>query len=100
MPTLILSDLHLGPGRDKTGQWSPTEDFFADDAFAAFLDHYVRANPRVRPHNPRVRPRGDTETPAPSPSPLVFAGDTFSLAETDNPHSNLDIETEAAHRLH
>lgn len=38
---LILSDLHLGEGRDpKTGFVSRQEDFFFDDEFCAFLDHH------------------------------------------------------------
>ena len=35
----LISDLHLGPGRDAaTGQWNALEDFQADDAFCAFID--------------------------------------------------------------
>ena len=30
MTTLIVSDLHLGPGRSRTGLYSPLESFFAD----------------------------------------------------------------------
>ncbi|HNP74590.1 MAG TPA: metallophosphoesterase [Kouleothrix sp.] len=34
----LISDLHLGPGRDlNTGVWDPLEDFQADDALGAFL---------------------------------------------------------------
>ncbi len=40
---VILSDLHLGPGRDPgTGRWSRLEDFFYDRELAAFLDHVRR----------------------------------------------------------
>jgi UDP-2,3-diacylglucosamine pyrophosphatase LpxH len=36
----LISDLHLGPGRDAaTGQWNVLDDFQADEAFCAFLDH-------------------------------------------------------------
>lgn len=36
----LVSDLHLGPGRDPaTGAWHPLEDFQVDDGFCAFLDH-------------------------------------------------------------
>jgi UDP-2,3-diacylglucosamine pyrophosphatase LpxH len=35
----LISDLHLGPGRDAaSGAWDPLEDFKVDDAFDAFLD--------------------------------------------------------------
>ncbi len=35
----LISDLHLGPGRDPgTGEWNPLEDFKADAELAAFLD--------------------------------------------------------------
>jgi hypothetical protein len=67
MPTLILSDTHLGPGRDpRTGLYSPEEDFFADDAFAALLDHYTPTPPHSH-----------------TPTTLVLAGDTFNLWEID-----------------
>jgi len=104
MTTIIVSDLHLGPGRDaRTGQWSPLEDFFADHAFAAFLDHYVRAIPRDRPTPPASR----SPLPAPRPTPpaphtLILAGDTFNLAEVPGlTGTNLDRpDLEAAHHLH
>jgi UDP-2,3-diacylglucosamine pyrophosphatase LpxH len=36
----LVSDMHLGPGRDTaTGQWNALEDFQVDDAFGAFLEH-------------------------------------------------------------
>ena len=35
--TVIISDLHLGPGRDPAGAWQPTEDFRWADAFGSFL---------------------------------------------------------------
>jgi UDP-2,3-diacylglucosamine pyrophosphatase LpxH len=38
---LVVSDLHLCAGRDPTtGRYDPRENFFADDAFAAFLRYY------------------------------------------------------------
>src|SRR4051812_30624861 len=38
---LVASDLHLGSGLDPvTGTWAATENFLADDAFAAWLHHY------------------------------------------------------------
>ncbi|MCP4541887.1 MAG: hypothetical protein GY832_32560 [Chloroflexi bacterium] len=77
MPTLILSDLHLGPGRDpRTGTYSAEEDFFADDAFAALLDHYHKqSDGDPEPYPPsQGGPRGVT---------LVLAGDTLNLWEMD-----------------
>jgi UDP-2,3-diacylglucosamine pyrophosphatase LpxH len=43
-PTVyLISDLHLGPGRDAaTGAWDPLEDFQVDDAFEAFVDQVTR----------------------------------------------------------
>jgi len=41
--TLVVSDLHMGSGRDpERGTWSPTEDFFRDAEWAQFLGHYGR----------------------------------------------------------
>ena len=38
---LIVSDLHLSEGRHPaSGKYSPTEDFFFDEEFARFLEHY------------------------------------------------------------
>ena len=80
MPTLILSDLHLGPGQDShTGLYSPEEDFFADDAFAALLEHYYVCGVRgcyasdIAPGPARSLPYSVTT--------LVLAGDTFNLWE-------------------
>jgi UDP-2,3-diacylglucosamine pyrophosphatase LpxH len=40
-PILVISDLHMTGGLDpRRGTWSPTEDFFWDDDFAAFLVRY------------------------------------------------------------
>jgi UDP-2,3-diacylglucosamine pyrophosphatase LpxH len=38
---LVASDLHLSAGRDPaTGRFDRIENFFADEAFARFLEHY------------------------------------------------------------
>ncbi len=40
---LVVSDLHMTSGKDaRTGTWSPTEDFFWDEAFRDFLGHYTK----------------------------------------------------------
>lgn len=44
-PAYIISDLHLSQGYDATtGTWHVLEDFKADNAFCAFLDHISAAN--------------------------------------------------------
>ena len=35
---VVISDLHMGPGRDASGNWHPYEDFRWRDEFVAFLD--------------------------------------------------------------
>jgi UDP-2,3-diacylglucosamine pyrophosphatase LpxH len=35
----VVSDLHIAGGRNKAGVFSGTENFFADESFARFLDH-------------------------------------------------------------
>ena len=35
---VVISDLHMGPGRDASGNWHPYEDFRWRDEFMAFLD--------------------------------------------------------------
>ena len=35
---VVISDLHMGAGRDASGNWHPYEDFRWRDEFAAFLD--------------------------------------------------------------
>ena len=35
----IVSDLHLAAGTEEDGKFSGTENFFADEAFARFLEH-------------------------------------------------------------
>jgi UDP-2,3-diacylglucosamine pyrophosphatase LpxH len=59
----LISDLHLGPGRDTaTGAWDPLEDFQVDDAFAGFLD--------------RV-----TADAGPTPVELIIAGDFIDFPQ-------------------
>jgi UDP-2,3-diacylglucosamine pyrophosphatase LpxH len=41
----LISDLHLGPGRDAaTGEWNVLEDFEFDEALSAFLEHISAAH--------------------------------------------------------
>jgi UDP-2,3-diacylglucosamine pyrophosphatase LpxH len=41
----LISDLHLGPGRDAaTGEWNVLEDFQFDNALSAFLSHLSGAH--------------------------------------------------------
>lgn len=35
---VVISDLHMGPGRDPSGNWHPYEDFRWRDEFIAFLN--------------------------------------------------------------
>jgi len=35
---VVIGDLHMGPGRDDSGNWHPYEDFRWRDEFMAFLD--------------------------------------------------------------
>jgi hypothetical protein len=84
--TVIISDLHLGYGRDPaTGQWQPTEDFRWADAFGAFLRAIDQAG------------KGSTD--------LVLNGDTFELrqpigSECRHPDPRLGCtEAEALTRL-
>ena len=35
---VVIGDLHMGPGRDASGNWHPYEDFRWRDEFIAFLD--------------------------------------------------------------
>ena len=55
---VVISDLHMGPGRDASGAWHPYEDFRWRDEFIAFLN----ALP------------GDTD--------LVINGDLFELLQS------------------
>jgi hypothetical protein len=84
--TVIISDLHLGAGRDPaTGQWQPTEDFRWADAFGSFLRAVDQAG------------KGSTD--------LVLNGDTFELwqplgSECRHPDVRLGCtEAEALTRL-
>lgn len=57
---LVVSDLHLGAGRDpRTGRYQQAEKFFADGAFQRFLEY----------HDPRRT----------GPAHLVLNGDTFDF---------------------
>jgi UDP-2,3-diacylglucosamine pyrophosphatase LpxH len=38
---IVVSDLHIASGRNRNGVFRGTENFFADDAFARFLDHML-----------------------------------------------------------
>ena len=44
---VVISDLHMGIGRDASGEWNPTEDFRWAAEFAQFLeaDRSKRAEP-------------------------------------------------------
>lgn len=69
---LVVSDLHLGPGRDPaTGRFARTENFFADDAFARFLDFHA------------PQPRGAAL--------LILNGDTFDFLRIAG-HPETDAE--------
>ncbi len=35
----VVSDLHIGTGKDKAGVYPGTENFFADDSFSRFLEY-------------------------------------------------------------
>lgn len=68
----IVSDFHLGRGRDPvTGRFSRTENFLADEAFARFLD-YV----------------------GPAPSKLLLInGDTFDFVRLcEHPHEDAELD--------
>jgi hypothetical protein len=57
----VISDLHIGTGRDESGAWHPTEDFRWDDEFALFLEHLTALGENA--------------------NDLVLNGDTFELSE-------------------
>ena len=67
---VILSDLHLGPGRNpETGRWSRLEDFFYDRELTAFLEH-----------------ARTTAEESGRPLRLILNGDVFDfLAVTEHP---------------
>ncbi len=59
--TLIVSDLHLGTGRDpQSGKFSPLDDFYADSAFSRLLTYYYPDSPGAH---------------------LVLNGDSFDLSQ-------------------
>jgi UDP-2,3-diacylglucosamine pyrophosphatase LpxH len=70
---LVVSDLHLGPGRDpRTHRYDPTDNFTADAAFAEFLGA----------HKPQ----------AGSPALLVLNGDIFDFVRiSDHPETDDDL---------
>jgi hypothetical protein len=59
---VVVSDLHMGEGRDSHGRWSPLEDFRWAEEFTAFLDA-VSADGK-----------GATD--------LILNGDTFDLVQS------------------
>ena len=58
---VVIGDLHMGPGRDASGNWHPYEDFRWRDEFIAFLDAVDRQE-------------GDID--------LVINGDLFELLQS------------------
>lgn len=58
---VVISDLHMGPGRDDSGNWHPYEDFRWRDEFISFLDALNA-------------PGGDVD--------LVINGDLFELLQS------------------
>jgi UDP-2,3-diacylglucosamine pyrophosphatase LpxH len=84
---VVVSDLHLGPGRDPgSPRYGTTEDFFHDAAFARFLDHLAARY-------------GDD----PSRLVLVLNGDVFDFltvvdAPTDGEAAAAGFEVSAAER--
>jgi UDP-2,3-diacylglucosamine pyrophosphatase LpxH len=58
---VVISDLHMGPGRDDSGRWHPYEDFRWRDEFMAFLDALIAQG-------------GDLD--------LVINGDLFELLQS------------------
>src|SRR5262249_10398524 len=59
--TVVMSDVHMGVGRDGTGGWHPYEDFRWQRELSAFLDAINNEN------------RGATD--------LILNGDTFELLQ-------------------
>ncbi|HIE94878.1 MAG TPA: hypothetical protein EYQ83_19200, partial [Acidobacteria bacterium] len=82
---VVLSDLHMGEGRDADGQWSPYEDFRWADDFDQFLTALATEDSR--------------------PTDLILNGDTFELGRSDEiPCDHADpglgcTQTEALARL-
>jgi hypothetical protein len=78
----VLSDFHMGTGRDATGRWAPAEDFRWTDEFIAFLT--------------AVSGEGNNAVD------LVLNGDTFELLQGTCGGSDRDAgctEAEALARL-
>jgi hypothetical protein len=72
--TVVLSDMHMGPGRDSAGRWYPIEDFRWPGEFDAFLAAVARDA------------KGGVD--------LVLNGDTFELLQSpsaDCPGSTADL---------
>jgi hypothetical protein len=63
--TVIISDLHMGPGRDASGGWHPYEDFRWSAEFSAFLEAI------------NAQGKGAID--------LVLNGDTFELLQPSAP---------------
>src|SRR4051795_1873969 len=82
---LILSDVHMGAGRDARGRLDGNEDFVDDDALAAFLEHRMR----------RAQATGSSQR-------LILLGDLldFLRVELGNAKSGgrLDMSADAALR--
>jgi hypothetical protein len=73
--TVVLSDMHMGPGRDSAGRWYPSEDFRWPDELEAFLNAVTREG-------------------AAGGVDLILNGDTFELLQSpsaDCPGSGGDL---------
>ena len=64
-PTVVISDLHWGDGKDSSGHWYPLEDFRWSADFAGFLDYLAAGKV------PGLVEKG--------PVTLVIAGDMLEL---------------------
>ena len=60
---IVISDLHMGPGKSYDGCYSATENFFADAAFCRFIDRLL-------------------ERPSAPPAILVINGDMVDFLRT------------------
>ncbi len=69
----VISDLHLAAGTNQTGNCKGTENFFADQSFARFIDHLISIN------------KAD-------PALLIINGDLVDFLRIDNiPKTDRDI---------
>ena len=68
--TVIISDLHLGNGKDPGGHWNPLEDFRWRDDFAPFLRMVDQTG------------KGATD--------LILNGDTFELLQSASAKASAD----------